>query len=88
MSQTDAIPIQQANEKQHVRKPARSADASGQILIFDFEEFYRQHHSRLFHAALRILRDRHLAEDAVQEAFKNIFLHMKEFRGESRMRPG
>lgn len=85
MSQTNVITVHGLNGNQRTPSPACPGDVSGQILIFDPEDFYRQHYSRLFHAALRILRDRHLAEDAVQEAFKNIFLHLKEFRGESRM---
>jgi RNA polymerase sigma-70 factor (ECF subfamily) len=85
MSQTQYILPPDTQGKIHDQSPVGSADSSGQILIFDPDEFYRQHQARLFHAALRILRDRQLAEDAVQEAFKNIFLHMKEFRGESRM---
>jgi RNA polymerase sigma-70 factor (ECF subfamily) len=57
----------------------------GKLLILDPEQFYEQHAPRLFNVARRILKDHELAEDAVQEAFKNIFQHVGRFRGESKL---
>jgi len=57
----------------------------GKLLILDPEQFYEQHAPRLFNVARRILKDHELAEDAVQEAFKNIFQNVGRFRGESKL---
>lgn len=57
----------------------------GELVILNPRDFHELHYSRLFSTALRILRDRDLAQDAVQESFKNIFQHLPEFRGESRL---
>lgn len=57
----------------------------GEICILDHDEFYLHHSPRLLAVARRILKDGELAKDAVQEAFKNIFIHLPEFRGESRL---
>ena len=61
------------------------ADTHGELVILNTRDFYELHYGRLFSTALRILRDRDLAQDAVQESFKNIFQHLPEFRGESRL---
>lgn len=57
----------------------------GKLLILDAEQFHEQHAPRLFNVARRILKDHELAEDAVQEAFKNIFQNVGRFRGESKL---
>jgi len=57
----------------------------GTLLIMDYEKFYRQHFHRLFSVALRILKNHELSEEAVQEAFKNIFQNVRRFRGESKL---
>lgn len=57
----------------------------GTLLILDYDEFYLRHAPRLYNVARRILKDHELAEDAVQEAFNNIFQNLKRFRGESRL---
>ncbi len=58
---------------------------SGQMSIFDEEEFFRHHHGRLYRTAYRILKDVEWAKDAVQDAFRNIFRHIRDFRGESKL---
>ena len=58
---------------------------SGTLLIMDHDQFHAQHAPRLFNVARRILKDAELAEDAVQEAFKNIFQNVRRFRGESKL---
>lgn len=50
----------------------------------DFEALYRLHRNALFQLALRILRDRELAVDAVQESFAKAYESRKTFRGGSR----
>jgi len=61
------------------------AQTHGELVILNTRDFHELHYGRLFSTALRILRDRDLAQDAVQESFKNIFQHLPEFRGESRL---
>jgi RNA polymerase sigma-70 factor (ECF subfamily) len=58
---------------------------SGKLLIMDHDQFHALHAPRLFNVARRILKDAELAEDAVQEAFKNIFQNVRNFRGESKL---
>lgn len=67
---------------------ARSADAhlvdrlrSGDLSAF--EDVYRQHGSRLFNLAWRMLGDAADAEDAVQEVFLLAFRKLSGFKGES-----
>lgn len=48
-----------------------------------FEELVNRHERRLFAIALRIVRQRADAEDAVQTAFLNALSHLAEFREES-----
>ena len=85
MSQTESyLPAAKIEHAGQAVVP-RPAEDSGKLLVFDEAEFYRQHAPRLLYTALSILRDRDLAQDAVQEAFKNIFTHLRHFRGESRL---
>lgn len=41
---------------------------------------YEQHRYTMLHVALGVLHDRHLAEDAVQEAFIKVLEHWERFR--------
>ena len=45
-----------------------------------FEALTAAHHSRLFKVAYGILRDRHLAEDATQQAFIDIWRYLRKLR--------
>ena len=45
-----------------------------------FESLMRTHHARLFRVAHGILRDAHLADDAVQQAFIDIWRHIPRLR--------
>lgn len=48
-----------------------------------FEDVYRQHGTRLYNLALRMLEATTDAEDAVQEAFLLAFRKLESFKGES-----
>lgn len=85
MSQTESYFPPLEMEQTAPAQTPRTADDSGKLLVFDAADFYRQHAPRLYYTALSILKDRDLAQDAVQEAFKNIFIHLGRFRGESRL---
>lgn len=49
------------------------------------EEFVRKNTAWMLSVARRILSDRELAEDAVQNAFINIFKNLKTFQGRSKV---
>jgi RNA polymerase sigma-70 factor (ECF subfamily) len=51
-----------------------------------FRDLVERYGRYLFTLALRILRDRSLAEDAVQEAFAAAFRHLGQYRGEARLK--
>ncbi|MBF0500445.1 MAG: RNA polymerase sigma factor [Candidatus Riflebacteria bacterium] len=51
-----------------------------------FTAIYERYAGSLFTVALRILRRREAAEDALQEAFAAAFRSIREFRGESRLK--
>lgn len=55
----------------------RNEDAYGEI--------YRVHQQKVFNIAYRILGDRALAEDALQETFINIYRGIRFFRGDSKI---
>jgi RNA polymerase sigma factor (sigma-70 family) len=59
---------------QHVVARARRGDASA------FESLVVDHHHRLFRVAYGILRDAHLAEDATQQAFLNVWRDISRLR--------
>ena len=48
-----------------------------------FGELCERHAKRVFRAIHRILRNREDAEDAAQECFLNVFIHLKDFDGRS-----
>jgi len=48
-----------------------------------FDDMVQLYRHRLFRTALRILGNEQDAEDAVQEAFLNVFKHAENFRGDS-----
>jgi len=49
-----------------------------------FDALTVANHTRLFHVAYGILRDRHLAEDATQQAFLDIWRHIPRLRDPSK----
>ncbi len=49
-----------------------------------FEALAEAHHPRLFRVAYGILRDRHLAEDATQQALLDIWRHIPRLRDSAR----
>jgi RNA polymerase sigma factor (sigma-70 family) len=49
-----------------------------------FEILFERYQRKMFCVALRLLRNREDAEDAVQEAFERAFVHLKTFQGQSR----
>jgi RNA polymerase sigma-70 factor (ECF subfamily) len=51
--------------------------------LLAFEDVYRQHGTRLYNLALRMLGEPSDAEDAVQEAFLLAFRKLESFKGES-----
>lgn len=51
-----------------------------------FRAIYLRYSGFLFTLALKILRNQHSAEDAVQEAFSSAFRSLSEFRGDARLK--
>lgn len=54
----------------------------GETLLF--EVLMRRHNQRLYRAARAILRDDHEAEDVMQEAYVNAYLHLAQFDGRAK----
>lgn len=48
-------------------------------------QIFHQHRQKVFNIAYRILGDRSMAEDALQETFLNMFRGLRHFRGESKV---
>jgi RNA polymerase sigma-70 factor (ECF subfamily) len=49
------------------------------------QQIFNKHQQKVFNIAYRILRDRALAEDALQETFLNMFKGLRHFRGDSKI---
>lgn len=49
-----------------------------------FEVLFQRYQQKMFHIANRIVRNREDAEDAVQQAFKHAFVHLRAFQGDAR----
>ena len=49
-----------------------------------FGILFERYEKRMFHVAVRVLRNREDAEDAVQQAFQSAFVHLNSFQGNSR----
>jgi RNA polymerase sigma-70 factor (ECF subfamily) len=49
-----------------------------------FETLFRRYQQRMFHVALIRLQNTQDAEDAVQQAFQQAFIHLTSFQGQSR----
>ena len=59
------------------------AEGSRTTLPQTFDELAATHAKRIFRAAYRITRNRQDAEDAVQDALLQAFVHLKHFEGRS-----
>jgi RNA polymerase sigma-70 factor (ECF subfamily) len=59
--------------------------AAGPVALDDFEALMRRYNSRLFRVARAILRDDAEAEDAVQDAYLQVYRKLHEFRGDSQI---
>jgi RNA polymerase sigma-70 factor (ECF subfamily) len=46
-----------------------------------FEVLMRRHNERVYRAARAIVRDEHEAEDVMQQAYVNAFMHLRQFNG-------
>lgn len=55
------------------------------VPLSDFEALMRRYNTRLFRVARAILRDDAEAEDAVQDAYLQIYRKLHEFRGDSQI---
>lgn len=51
-------------------------DRRAQIALYD------RYYAAMYNSALRILKDRQMAEDIMQESFLNAFVHLKSFSGQ------
>jgi len=49
-----------------------------------FEVLFQRYQQKMFHVALSRLQNAEDAEDAVQQAFQQAFVHLKSFQGQSR----
>lgn len=71
---------------------ARDSGSEDELLVMraqggdekSFGHLVRPHMRKAFRAALKITRNREDAEDAAQQAMLNAFLHIHQFRGQSR----
>jgi RNA polymerase sigma-70 factor, ECF subfamily len=50
-----------------------------------FQELFLHYGSRIYHTALRILKEEQSAEDALQETFMNVYRAANRFRGDSKV---
>jgi RNA polymerase sigma-70 factor, ECF subfamily len=78
--QRDIIVEMQLLEKPDNRLVNEAVSGSSSAFEILFERYQR----KMFRVALRVLRNREDAEDAVQEAFGRAFVHLKTFQGQSR----
>lgn len=61
------------------------SSAQPKVPLSDFEALMRRYNSRLFRVARAILRNDAEAEDAVQDAYLQIYRKLHEFRGDSQI---
>jgi RNA polymerase sigma-70 factor, ECF subfamily len=69
-----AVPLSAVDDMQLAVLVARGDHAA-------FETLMRRHNSRLFRVARAVLRDDAEAEDALQDAYLDVYRHIAEFRG-------
>jgi RNA polymerase sigma-70 factor (ECF subfamily) len=71
---------------------ANLSDLKDEVLVTEtvrgnsaaFEILFARYHQKMFHVALSRLQNAEDAEDAVQQAFQQAFVHLKSFQGQSR----
>jgi RNA polymerase sigma-70 factor, ECF subfamily len=69
-----------------------AADVKDEILVAEavrgnsaaFETLFERYHQKMFRVALSRLQNPEDAEDAVQQAFQQAFVHLKSFQGQAR----
>ena len=67
-----------ANDERLLVAEAKSGSSSA------FGELYQRHRPKIYHIALRILRNQQDAEDAAQRSFQRAFTNLARFRGDSK----
>lgn len=67
-----------ANDERLLVAEAKSGSSSA------FGELYQRHRLKIYHIALRILRNQQDAEDAAQRSFQRAFTNLARFRGDSK----
>ncbi|MBP7866562.1 MAG: sigma-70 family RNA polymerase sigma factor [Acidobacteria bacterium] len=85
MSQIAIIINENLNRNAAELQAGSEAGHHGQLCILDADDFFHRHYGRLYRTACRILKDAEWARDAVQDAFRNIFQNIRNFRGDSRL---
>ena len=68
---------QNVNDETLVAQAVRGSSAA-------FETLFQRYHQKMFHVALSRLQNQEDAEDAVQQAFQQAFVHLKSFQGQAR----
>jgi RNA polymerase sigma-70 factor, ECF subfamily len=69
-----------------------AADVKDEILVAEavrgnsaaFETLFERYHQKMFRVALSRLQNPEDAEDAVQQTFQQVFVHLKSFQGQAR----
>lgn len=87
MKLQETTPRSETHEGKHY-STARPESTGEQLLVAQakfgrasaFGELYERHRLRLYRTALRVLRNRQDAEDAVQRSFQRAFTHLARFR--------
>ncbi|WP_331056426.1 RNA polymerase sigma factor [Hymenobacter sp.] len=72
-----ALPPRLLSEEQHLLSGCLAQDRQAQFRL------YQQYKTAMFSSAIRILGDRALAQDALQEAFVDVFQGLSGFRQQS-----
>jgi RNA polymerase sigma-70 factor (ECF subfamily) len=75
------LPPTSGNEELHNEHWLVAKAKSGQEDAFG--ELYKRHQLKVYHTAVRILRNQEDAEDAVQRAFQRALVNLERFRGDS-----
>ncbi len=73
-----ATPVAPSNPDVDLVGQAQSGDHSA------FTELWRRYSARMFNTILRITQNHEDAEDALQDSFLRAYMHLAEFRGQSK----
>jgi RNA polymerase sigma-70 factor (ECF subfamily) len=82
------LPVSPKRLRSHRHLPPTSPEFIGRLIDGEpsaYEDLVRQHGPMMLAVARRYLHRRHDAEDAVQEAFLNVFRSISRFKRESRL---